>query len=102
MIPRLTKRGRYFTAKGFIGPRCACRPSPAEKRKARESAMFKASHRIRKEQVALCKRMMPPFMASDYDEHERMIGMDDGFPPSRGTTAQQLTAMHLEAENEIH
>ena len=31
MTPRLTRRGRRFVAKGFIGTRCAGRQSPRER-----------------------------------------------------------------------
>lgn len=108
MTPRITKRGRKLEAQYPLLGRGDRRvrigishPSPAEKRKARHSA-WKQS--MRKHGIAVL-RTLGRSCADDgwpdisNDRTGMVFDAVNGFwPESRGTTAQQLTAMHLEAE----
>lgn len=104
MIPRLTKYGRMAEAKyGYKSRKQgvstgSCRPSPAERLRQRRKARAEAQRWLNGYETSLARRLLPAFRAEDYDRHEAMIGMDDDFPQSRGTTTGQLVAMHLEAE----
>lgn len=94
MTPRLNRQARQHLAqaylhgkrRGFRVWRSASRPSPAEKRKARTLAH------------AMVRRSMDRVDNADLHIAYMTGRMDRDWPESRGTTAQQLTAMHLEAE----
>ena len=124
MTPRLTKFGRWHRAKvryenrklmdaEFAGYRAKTgMPSPAEKRKARsKSQLVRLPCRVA--EIFAIPKVNPG--VAYLDHHHAMseamrahkLAIDNviftafaGWPEPRGTTAQQLTAMHLEAEEQ--
>jgi len=108
MTPRLNRQARQHLAhaslhgkrRGFRVWRAASRPSPAEKRKARHLSFSQAKSRIRKQkESALLRLMISTYMDDKDDPRDILLGIEPAlWPESRGTTSQQLTVMHLEAE----
>jgi hypothetical protein len=100
MIPRLTRFGRkhgchrdqhsktWIAGRLYAVSRSSSRPSPAETLRQRKVAR------------ASLKRYSKTIDAARWERVLRGPWNPNGFPLSRGTTAQQLTAMHLEAEAE--
>ena len=107
MIPRLNRQARQHLAhatlhgkrRGFRVWRAASRPSPAEKRKSRRSL---SRHRLGyRTSETLKDATLRIRFELQHDAVMEAIGSvlnHETWPEHRGTTAQQLTAMHLEAE----